>query len=131
MNLATKRKLTSLPSLLAAILLIIGPRSFFQPCPNTEKVMKCHWSVQALVPLALILAFIAIWQLTHANHSCFKLMSLLALVCSLMPLLITLWLIGGCMKPEMACNVICFPTINGLSILASLAQCIALFSKTA
>ena len=49
-----KQKITAGVTLLTALLLGVGPWTFFKACPVTpEKIMKCHWCCLALIPLAL------------------------------------------------------------------------------
>ena len=128
-----KRKVPSIVSLIVAILLVLGPHTIFPACSGMEKVMKCHWAVQAVVPLALILALLALLQLrqsTSPQIGCYRSLALVALLTSLMPLLLTLVLIGGCMSPEMACNSRAFPALNILAILSALGQVFALTLRT-
>lgn len=59
-----KQKITAGVTLLTALLLGVGPWTFFKACPVTpEKIMKCHWCCLALIPLALVLGVAGIVQL--------------------------------------------------------------------
>ncbi|MDU6877532.1 DUF4418 family protein [Clostridium tepidum] len=124
-----KRKIISVISILLSILLAIGPWTLFKACPTTKKVMKCHWCCKAIIPIAIILIIIGIFQLVSKNNESLKILNIIAAVCFIMPILLTTILIGGCMKAEMACNVVTFPIINTLSVIGIIINLIGLFSK--
>ena len=125
-----KQKITSIVTLICAALLAIGPWTMFKPCiPTAEKIMKCHWCCRAIIPIAVILVVIAVLQLLAKEAGQVKLLSVVAAVSFVMPILLTTVIIGGCMKPEMACNVLAFPVINVISVIGIVLQVINLLIK--
>ena len=124
-----KQKVVSIVSGILALLLAVGPWTLFQACPTTEKVMKCHWCCRAVIPVAIILLVITVLQLLIKDTKLFRKLSLVGIVGFIMPILLTTLLIGGCMKPEMACNVVAFPVINTLSSVGIVLQVIGFLTK--
>lgn len=124
-----KQKVVSIVSGILALLLAVCPWTLFQACPTTEKVMKCHWCCRAVIPVAIILLVITVLQLLIKDTKLFRKLSLVGIVGFIMPILLTTLLIGGCMKPEMACNVVAFPVINTLSAVGIVLQVIGFLTK--
>lgn len=124
-----KQKVVSIVSAILALLLAVGPWTLFQACPTTEKVMKCHWCCRAVIPVAIILLVIAVLQFLIKDTKIFSKLSLVGVVGFIMPILLTTLLIGGCAKPEMACNVIAFPVINTIAAVGIVLQIIGSLTK--
>lgn len=124
-----QKKLSPYLSLVAALLLGIGPWTFFPVCPVGEKVMKCHLAAKAIIPLAVILAVVALLQIFSKEAEAFRKLAVVGSVTALMPLCVTSFLIGGCMKAEMSCNVKAFPAINIISLIAVAVQIWAIFYR--
>ncbi len=117
-----KQKIVSVGTILLGALLAIGPQTLFQPCPVTEKVMKCHWSAQSLIAVGVILVALGLAQLLVKNDSCLKVLCFVGIVVFASGLLLVNLLIGGCANAEMACNMKTFPIVNGLSAVGILLQ---------
>ena len=117
-----KQKIVSVGTIFLGALLAIGPQTLFQPCPVTEKVMKCHWSAQSLIAVGVILVALGLAQLLVKNDSCLKVLCFVGIVVFASGLLLVNLLIGGCANAEMACNMKTFPIVNGLSAVGILLQ---------
>lgn len=124
-----QKKLSPYLSLVAAILLAVGPWTLFPVCPVGEKVMRCHWAAMAIMPLAVILALVALLQIFSKEAETFRKLALVGSVSALMPLGVTSFLIGGCMKAEMSCNAKAFPALNIISLIALAVQVWAIFYR--
>ncbi|NFN87745.1 DUF4418 family protein [Clostridium sporogenes] len=124
-----KQKIISVISILLSILLAIGPWTMFKVCPKAQKIMKCYWCCKAIIPIAIILIIIGIFQLISKNNKSSKILNIIAAICFIMPILLTTILIGGCMKAEMPCNVVTFPIVNTISVVGIIINLIGLFSK--
>lgn len=125
-----KQKITSILSLISAVLLAVGPWTLFQACiPTEEKTMKCHWCCKAIIPIAIILMIVAVFELLEKDRKHLKALSIIGIASFAMVLLLTTKLIGGCMKPEMPCNVLAFPVINALSAVGIILQAVNFVTK--
>ena len=123
-----KQKITAGGTLLTALLLGVGPWTFFKACPVTpEKIMKCHWCCLALIPLALVLGAAGIVQLMAKSREARQAVCLLAAAAYIGTILLPAVLIGGCAKPEMACNVLTYPCVYAVSALGLVFQAAGLF----
>lgn len=91
--------------------------------------MKCYWAAKAIIPLAVILAVVSLLQIFSKEAEAFRKLALVGSVTALMPLSITSFLIGGCMKLDMSCNVKAFPAINVISLIAVAVQIWAIFYR--
>lgn len=111
--------------LLAAVLYIVGPKSIFRVCEVGEKPMKCYWSTQSLIGIAIILLGIAVvYALTKTKREKL-LISAISIVTNIIAILIPSVLIGGCKMKTMACQSTTFPAvyvIGAVAILISIAN---------
>ena len=121
-----KRAISSLLNVIVGILLIVGPWYLFKTCGTETKVMKCFWSCRA--ELALGLAFIALGLLALAVRDGGLLFPcLMSIVLSFAAVCVPAWIIGGCMKPSMACRAVTFPAIYFLNAVNVFVQSGILF----
>lgn len=123
---------TGLYFCLAAILLGIGPNTIFKVCRPGETYMKCWWSTQAEIAIAILLAVIGIGIFVFQSKQVRFGMSLVGVAIGVMAILIPGLLIGGCMNPTMACRSITFPciyVIATITILVALVNSIYLYQQ--
>ena len=124
-----KKKVTSIATAVVAVLLAFGPQFLFQPCPTTEKVMKCFYSCKALIAIGLILLAVGALQFLANEAKTKKSLAVVGIVACVCAILIPTVLIGGCAKPEMACKLLTFPITHSLSVIGIVLQVITLLSK--
>lgn len=117
-------------NLVVGLLLIAGPRSLFTVCPRTDHIMKCWWSVQAVLGLGIIIIFAGILYFVFSNLEVKKVITFMAIIVFIVSFLIPRVLIGGCMNPAMQCQAVTFPWIYGIcavSILVNLGNVVYLY----
>lgn len=124
-----KNKITSIGSIVVGLLLAAGPQFLFQPCPTTEKFMKCFWSCKALIVVGAVIALIGLLQLLAKESKSRKVLSIVGLALCISAILIPTVIIGGCVKPEMACKMLTFPVTHTLSAIGIVLQGLTLISK--
>lgn len=118
--------------LAAALLYIVGPNSLFKVCEVGEKPMKCHWSTQGEIGIAIILIGIAVVYAAAKTAREKGLLSIISIVNSVVAILIPAVLIGGCGMKTMPCQSTTFPAfyiISFILILISLFNIFYLFRK--
>lgn len=124
------QKIIAIGTLLCAVLLGVGPWTVFKACePTPEKVMKCHWACVAVIPIALLLGVTALMELVAKDSSCKKALSAVGVTAIIGVILLPSVLIGGCMKPEMPCNVLAFPCIYAISAIGLVLQAMGFLGK--
>ena len=124
-----KHKITSIGTLVLGALLAAGPQFLFKPCPTTEKFMKCFWSCKALIVVGAVLALIGLLQFLTKEVQSRKVLSIVGLALAVFAILIPTVIIGGCVKPEMACKVLTFPITHSISAALIVLQGLTLLSK--
>lgn len=117
-----KRKILSIGTVIIGLLLAFGPQFLFQPCPTTEKFMKCFWSCRALIVVGVILALTAFLQLLTKEKESGRFLSIIGLALCVSAILIPTVIIGGCVKPDMACKMLTFPVTHSLSAIGIILQ---------
>lgn len=124
-----KNKIMSIGTIVLGLLLSAGPQFLFKPCPTTEKFMKCFWSCKALIVVGAILALVGLLQLIAKEAKSRKALSVIGLALAISAILIPTVIIGGCVKPEMACKMLTFPVTHTLSTAAIVLQGLTLMAK--
>ena len=124
-----KNKIMSIGTIVLGLLLSTGPQFLFKPCPTTEKFMKCFWSCKALIVVGAILALVGLLQLIAKEAKSRKALSVIGLALAISAILIPTVIIGGCVKPEMACKILTFPVTHTLSAAAIVLQGLTLMAK--
>ena len=124
-----KQKITSIGTILVGALLAAGPQFLFKPCPTTEKFMKCFWSCKALIVVGTVLALVGLFQFLAKETESRKFLSIIGLALSVFAILIPTVIIGGCVKPEMACKMLTFPVTHTLSVIGIVLQGMALMGN--
>ena len=124
-----KNKIMSIGTIVLGLLLSAGPQFLFKPCPTTEKFMKCFWSCKALIVVGAVLALVGLLQLIAKETKSRKALSVIGLALAISAILIPTVIIGGCVKPEMACKMLTFPVTHTLSAAAIVLQGLTLMAK--
>lgn len=124
-----KQKITSIGTILAGLLLAFGPQFLFQPCPATEKVMRCFWSCQALLVVGSVAALTGLLLLFVKGSEARRMLNVVAFALFVGVILIPTVVIGGCAKSEMACQLITFPVTNCLSVAGLVLQAVSFLGK--
>lgn len=125
-----KNKILTAISMVAAILLWVGPWSIFATCLVGETIMKCHWCCVALIPIAIILLVLSALQLLAKQEESRKFLAIASVVAFICAILLPSVLIGGCAKPEMSCNVLTYPCVYAISAVGIIVQAINIFTKS-
>lgn len=124
-----KQKILTGVSMVAAVLLWVGPWSLFATCPVGETIMKCHWCCVALIPIAIILLVLGALQLLAKQEESRKLLAIASIAAFICAILLPATLIGGCANPEMSCNVLTYPCVYAISVVGIIVQAINAFTK--
>lgn len=125
-----KQKILTAVSMVAALLLWVGPWSIFATCPVGETIMKCHWCCVALIPIAIILLVLGALQLLAKQEESRKFLAIVSIAAFICAILLPAYLIGGCAKPEMACNVLTYPAVYAISAVGIVVQIINFLTKS-
>lgn len=110
-------KILSVLYVILSALLMIGPKSIFAVCKVEEKPMKCYWSTQAVLALAVILLAVAVLFFLADSAQTKIILSIVTIVTAAMVILIPAKLIGGCGKLTMACRSLTFPAFYVIGIV--------------
>lgn len=110
-------KILSILYVILSILLIVGPKSIFSVCEVGEKPMKCYWSTQAVIALAVILLVIGVLFYLADSAQTKNMLSIVTVATAAMVILIPAKLIGGCGMMTMACRSLTFPAFYVIGIL--------------
>ncbi len=108
-------------SILVVLALVIGIVPQFTDClaqghtialPNGNTMpMKCHWTRQAEVAVAIPLGLVSILTLTSKRRETLRVLAGLAMALGLAAILLPTSLIGVCASEEMICNMLMKPTL--------------------
>lgn len=121
-----KQKITSIGTILVGALLAFGPQLLFRPCPTTEKVMKCFYSCRALIAIGLIVLLTGVLELLSKEAESLRFLVIIGIAACILSIMVPTVLIGGCMKPEMACKVVTFPITHALSAAGIVLQALSM-----
>lgn len=122
-----KNKIMSIGTIVIGALLAAGPQFLFKVCPVGDKPMKCFYTAKALIAVGIILAIVGALQLLAKQAESKRLLAITGAVVCVMSILLPTVLIGSCMKPDMACNVLTFPITHTLSAIGIVLQGVLLF----
>ena len=123
--MSMKKYFTGILYLIGALLIWIGPKTIFQVCEQGEKKMKCFWTTQAEIGLAILLAVAAVLILLAANAQVRKGLYAMVAAINVVGILFPAVLIGGCPNHMMPCQKVTFPAlylIHGILLLVSLVS---------
>jgi hypothetical protein len=124
-----KRAIYGIYFIIIGIILAVGPHTFFEVCPKAEHPMKCWWSAQAEISIAIMFIVAGITILAFKSAETQLGVSVMTIALGVIAILIPSVLIGGCMKDTMPCQSITFPciyAISGVTIAVSIFYCISL-----
>jgi hypothetical protein len=80
--------------------------------PNGNTIpMKCHWTRQAEVAVAIPLGLVGILAMTSKRRETHRVLSGMGISVGLLAVLLPTYLIGVCASPEMICNMVMRPTL--------------------
>jgi hypothetical protein len=107
--------------IIVALALVIGIVPQFTDClsqggaiqlPNGTSIpMRCHWTRQAEVAVALPLGVVGVAMLASRRRSTLRALSVVAVSLGLAAVLLPAALIGVCSSAEMICNMVMRPTL--------------------
>lgn len=112
-----KNKVFGIIYMIFGLFLAISPHKIFPVCEKMEKVMKCHWTAQAELGIGLLIFALGVLLIIFKSKETQTALSLVGFISGILALLFPTVLIGGCMKPEMACRTHAFPAIYAISVL--------------
>lgn len=121
-----KQKITAIGTILVGCLLAFGPQFLFRPCPTTEKIMKCFYSCRALIAIGLIVLLAGVLELLSKEAESIRFLAVVGIAACILSIMIPTVLIGGCVKPEMACKMVTFPITHALSAAGIVLQALSL-----
>ena len=117
--------------ILIILALIVGIVPQFTDClaqgraielPNGKSLpMKCHWTRQAEVAVALPLLVVGMLMLLTRRRGTLRILAAVALVLGISAILVPAYLIGTCASAEMICNLLMKPILlfSGIVIVAT------------
>ena len=126
----TNRLTSGLCTIVTGLLLAFGPWFLFRTCGADVKVMKCFWSCKAELALGILFVILGIFTVTMKDGEDIRRMSAMSVAMSVTAVCIPAFIIGGCMKPDMACRVSTFPSIYVISAINSIVQAVIIFIIT-
>jgi hypothetical protein len=88
--------------------------------------MKCHWTRQAEIAVALPLLVVGVLMLFTRRRSTQRILAAVALVLGISAILIPAYLIGVCASAEMICNMLMRPILLFAGILIVATSLVAL-----
>jgi hypothetical protein len=122
--------------ILIILALIVGIVPQFTDClaqgreiemPNGKTMpMKCHWTRQAEIAVALPLLVVGVLMLFSRRRSTLRILAVVALVLGVSAILIPAYLIGTCASAEMICNLLMKPILLFAGILIVVTSAVAL-----
>jgi hypothetical protein len=122
--------------ILIILALIVGIVPQFTDClaqgreiemPNGKTIpMKCHWTRQAEVAVALPLVVVGILMLFSRRRSTLRILSVVALALGISAILVPAYLIGTCASAEMICNLLMKPVLLFAGIVIVVTSVVAL-----
>ena len=123
-------------AILIVLALVVGIVPQFTDClaqgraielPNGNSLpMKCHWTRQAEVAVALPLQVVGVLMLLLRDRKILRILAVVALVLGVSAILIPAYLIGVCAGQEMICNMLMRPTLLFAGILIVATSVVAL-----
>ena len=83
--------------------------------------MKCHWTRQAEVAVALPLLVVGVLMLLTRRRGTLRILAAVALALGISAILVPAYLIGTCASAEMICNLLMKPILlfSGIVIVAT------------
>lgn len=113
------------------IILTLIPGVIAPTCPmmETGKFMKCHWMGKAVFGSGILVILFGIIYTIAKKGSSRLIVSVCNFCLSLYICALPAFLIGGCMKPEMACRTKTIPAVYFVTIIYLAVSVIAIFAN--
>jgi len=123
-------------AIIVVLALVVGVVPQFTDClsqgqaielPNgTTLPMRCHWTRQAEVAVALPLGVVGILTIVNKRRQTLRALSILAVALGLGAILLPAYLIGVCASADMICSMIMKPTLLLAGVLTMGAGAVGL-----
>lgn len=114
-------------TLILGMLLIVGPITFMRVCESADKVMKCSYSGRIEIACGILITIMSLAELISEQTDWkFNLMNILMGVFSFS---VPSFIIGGCMKKKMKCQMITFPCVYVIAGLIIIVNIVALIKN--
>ncbi len=123
-------------AILIILALVVGIVPQFTDClaqgreiemPNGRTMpMKCHWTRQAEVAVALPLLVVGVLMLFTRRRSTLRILAAVALALGISAILVPAYLIGTCASAEMICNLLMKPVLLFAGIVIVVTSVVAL-----
>jgi hypothetical protein len=114
-------------AIIVVLALVVGILPQFTDClaqgkaielPNGATMpMKCHWTRQAEVAIAIPLGLVGILTVTNKRRQTLRALSILAVALGLGAILLPAYLIGVCASEEMICSMVMRPSLLFAGVL--------------
>jgi len=114
-------------AIIVVLALVVGIVPQFTDClsqgaaielPNGSTIpMRCHWTRQAEVALALPLLAVGIATILTRRRQTLRVLSVMGMVLGISTILIPAYLIGVCAGEDMICNMLMKPTLLFAGVL--------------
>jgi hypothetical protein len=114
MKLSTSMVIVGGIFIVLALLLAIIPQ--FSDCQSQGKAialpdgktvpMKCHWTGQAEIVVAVVVLVIGILLIISRNKESQKYLSIIGILMGILAILLPTFIIGTCVTPTMTCNTV-------------------------
>ena len=113
--------ISSIIDIILGLALSIGPWTLFKVCGTAEKVMRCHYSAQAVTVIGVMLIIFGLIRLLFENRK--KLSSSLnSIVAYAAAIAVPAFVIGGCANSAMHCQKVAFPCIYAICAVGIIVQ---------
>ena len=125
-----KNKIFGILFIIFGVLLFLTPGTLAPTCPAMDDgtFMKCHWMGQAIKGVGGVMTVLGlIYTAISCKKQMFFALAISNVIVGIYAILLPAKLIGGCMKPEMACRAKTMPMIYILAGLYIVLSIVAIF----
>ena len=125
-----KNKIFGILFIIFGVLIFLTPGTLAPVCPAMldGKFMKCHWMGQAIKGIGGVMTVLGlIYTAIKSKKQMFFTLAISNVIVGIYAILLPAKLIGGCMKPEMACRAKTMPMIYILVGLYIVISIVAIF----
>ena len=113
-----KKRIIGIVVTALGLLISLGPQFLFKICPVMDNMhMKCYWMAQAEIGVGAVIAALGIALIVFTSAQTRLGLTIGIFLSSVLALLISNVLIGGCPMHTMPCREITIPSITSISIL--------------
>ena len=107
-----KKKILLIMTCFSSLIMCIGPWTIFRVCGSIEKTMKCTFTSRVTTGLSIIMMINILVMLLKKDNFKDNLLHVNNIMMSVLTILLTTVLIGGCSVVTMPCRRVTFPMIN-------------------